>query len=725
MTRPLSTPTFTGQPVTRVDGRLKVTGAAPFAADQPIPDLVYATLVCSTIARGTLAGIDSAAAQQDRNVLRVLTDFGGVALPYDPRQIASFGQPVAVVVGTTLEAAMHGAALIEVRYDATVAPLTDIDAPQARAEPGQTARVKDYARGDADAALRMAPVVTDMEYSIARNNHNPMELPSSIARWDGDHLTVWDKAQGITWSQAAYAKAFGIPTEQVRIISPFVGGAFGSAGKTWPNGLLAAFTARQLRRPVKLVLTRKQFYSLVGYRSTSRQRMAIGADRTGRISSIIHEARVENSRYDGYEDNVTGLPRFQYDAPTMRSTYRTVHLDVNPPTYMRGPGETSGAYALESAMDDLAYRLKMDPVELRLRNEPQRDLSEDLPFSTRRIAECLTQGAATFGWSRRNPVPGVTREGDLLIGMGTATGSYHTQASACTVAVRINPDGTADVRTGTSDMGPGTYTSMTQVAADALGLPITKVRFALGDSDLPPAPVHGGSQTMASVGSGVHNAANMLRDRFIRTAVVDPGSPLNGLRPGQVTVVDGRMVTTDEPTRGESYQDLLRRRGWGPLDTEETWSPGDTPDRYSIHAYGAVFAEVAVDELLGTIRVRRMYAVYDAGRIINPLLAHSQAIGGMVGGIGMALLEATELDHRDGRIVNANMADYLVPVNADIDALDATFLPAEDTIADPIGVKGLAELVFVGVPAAIANAVFHATGKRVTDLPITIDKILR
>jgi xanthine dehydrogenase YagR molybdenum-binding subunit len=392
---------------------------------------------------------------------------------------------------------------------------------------------------------------------------------------------------------------------------------------------------------------------------------------------------------------------------------------------MRGPGTASGAFALESAMDDLAFRLGMDPIELRLRNEPARDEFQDMPFSTRRLTDCFRQGAATFGWSRRNPAPRTTREGTNLIGMGTAAGLYHTLVDECTVRARLNPDGTADVQTATSDMGPGTYTSMTQIAADAIGIPINRIRFALGDSQMPAAPVHGGSRTMASVGSAVQHAGLMLRDRFIRTAVVDPGSALNGLRPEDVSVTDGRMFAVREPRRGETYQELLRRRGWGPIEAEHTWTPNTADhDRYSMNAYGAVFAEVAVDERLGTVRVRRMYAVYDAGRIINPMLAHSQAIGGMVGGIGMALLEATETDHRDGRVVNANMSDYLVPVNADITELDAAFLPVEDTIADPLGVKGLGELVFVGVPAAIANAVFNATGRRVTELPITLEKLL-
>ncbi|MDT7793610.1 MAG: xanthine dehydrogenase YagR molybdenum-binding subunit, partial [Mycobacterium sp.] len=718
MTRPLPAAVISGQPVTRVDGRLKVTGKALYAADNPAPDLVYAALVCSTIARGSVERIDPAAAVRDREVLRVITDFGGVKLPYDIRQVSCFGQPVAVVVATTLEAAMHGATLVEVRYRPGP-QVTNIDAPQAEQKPGT--RTRDYARGDADGALRGAAVVTDLQYSIMRNNHNPMEIPATVASWDGDRLTVWDKVQSISGAQKTYADAFGVPSDHVRVISPFVGGAFGSAGTTWPHQLLAAFAARQIRRPVKLLLTRKQYYSGIGYRPTSRQRMAIGSDRTGRIGSIVHEARTETSRYNAYEDNLMTGARFMYGSPNMRSTYRVVPLDINPPTFMRGPGATTGTFALESAIDDLAFRLRMDPIELRLRNEPDHDLSENLPFSTRRLTDCLRQGADAFEWSRRNPTPRSTRDDSQLIGIGMAAAGYHTSRSQCAALARINADGTADVQCGTSDMGPGTYTSMTQVAADALGLPLNRVRFALGDSRFPEAPSHSGSRTMASVGSAVFTTANMLRDRFVRTAVVDPGSPLNGLRPEEVSVGEGRMFHAGDATRAESYQDLLRRRGWGNLDAQQTWSPDDADTRFSMSAYGAVFAEVAVDETLGTVRIRRIYACYDAGRIINPKLAHSQAIGGMVGGIGMALLEGTQLDYRDGRIVNANMSDYLVPVNADVPALDATYLPAEDNIADPLGVKGLGELVIVGVPAAIANAVFNATGRRVTDLPITLE----
>ena len=391
---------------------------------------------------------------------------------------------------------------------------------------------------------------------------------------------------------------------------------------------------------------------------------------------------------------------------------------------MRGPGAVTGAFALECAIDEMADRLRMDPIELRLRNEPDRDPSTGTPFSTRRLTDCFRQGADTFGWSRRNPEPRAARDGDLLIGMGTAAALYHTVRSESSASARINADGTAEIFAAASDIGPGTYTSMTQVAADALGLPLNRVRFSLGDSRYPQAATQYGSQVMLSVGSSIALTANTLRDRAIRTAILDPGSPLTGAGPEDVTVTDGRMHLSADPSRGETYQDLLRRRRLQALDANQTYQPDDAKERYSMHSYGAVFAEVGVDELLATVRIRRLYAVYDAGRIINPRLAHSQALGGMTQGIGMALLESGEIDYRDGRIVNANLSDYLVPVNADVPALDAAYLEARDDIADPIGVKGLGEVVMVGVPGAIVNAVYNATGKRITDLPITIEKLL-
>ena len=572
-----STP-VAGQAITRVDGRLKVTGQARYAADNPVSDHLHAVLVCSTVSRATIDAIDTKLAAEHHDVVRVLTDFTGVALPYDISRVSFHGQPLAIVVANTLEAATHGAALVSVRYRAEPQH-TDFDDPAIAREPSKSG--PDYSRGDADAALRTAPVVVDRTYTIARNYHNPMEIPATIAAWDGDQLTVWDKVQGIHYSQQAYSDALGVPAENIRVISPFVGGAFGSAGETWPHQFLAAHAARQMRHPVKLSLTRPQMYAAIGYRPASWQRVALAADRTGAFTATVHESEVEVSRYGSYEDSPTEGTKLLYSSPAFRAAARIVPLDTSEPTYMRGPGAVTGAFALECAIDELAEQLRMDPIELRLRNEPSGDQSTGTPFSTRRLTDCFRQGAEAFGWSRRNPTPGVTREGDLLIGMGTAAALYHTVRSESSASARLNADGTAEIFTAASDIGPGTYTSMSQVAADALGLPLSKIRFSLGDSRYPKAATQYGSQVMLSVGSSVALTADMLRDRAVRTAVIDPGSPLNGLRPEDIAITDGRMHLRADPRRSETYQDLLRRRGLQtstPIrPTAQTMPTRDTP----------------------------------------------------------------------------------------------------------------------------------------------------
>ena len=733
-----------GQPVARVDGLLKVTGGARYAADHPVPGLVHAVLVCSATARATFATPDVSPARAEPGVIDVLTDFSGAKLPFLTGQVNFYGQPVAVVVADTLEHAEHAASLVQTgpspapgvvggpgsagptgteQIGAGPVPSTTgvvmMDDPRATAVPAQ--RSKDYTRGTPEPALGVAAVKVDQIYRISRENHNPMELPATVARWDGDRLTVWDKTQWVQGTAKSLADALGVPVGNVRVFSPFVGGAFGSAGLIWPHQILAALTARTLGRPVKLALTRRQMYSGIGYRPASEQRLALGAGPDGRLDVIVHEARTEVSRYSSYEDGLAFLPKFMYQVAHMSSRYRLVPLDVHLPTYMRGPGAVTGAFALESAMDELAATLRMDPIELRIRNEPDADQADNLPFSTRGIVDCYRRGAAEFGWAGRNAAPRGRRENGLLIGTGMAAAGYHTGRSRASADARIKADGTAVVTSATSDMGPGTYTSMTQVAADALGLPMGRVRFELGDSAMPQAPMHAGSITMASVGPAVLTACATLRDGMIRTAVVDPASPLHGALPEQIQVRDGILSVGGDPARAETYQQILARRGRASMDTLRDWSPGDNPKRFSTYGYGAVFAEVAVDEMLGRIRVRRMRAAYDVGSVINPRLAHSQAIGGMVYGIGMALLESTVRDRRDGRIMNANMSDYLVPTNADVSDLDAVFLGQADPMTGPLGVKGLGEVVMVGVPAAIANAVWHATGRRVRDLPITLE----
>ncbi|MBB5779307.1 xanthine dehydrogenase family protein molybdopterin-binding subunit [Nonomuraea jabiensis] len=725
--------TAVGAPLSRVDGRLKVTGKALYAAEHDVDGVVHAVIVDSAIGRGRITGIDTRAALAHPGVLRVISHLNAPKLPYRDNtasnnppgrrlrvfqddRVLFYGQPVALVVATTLQAAQHGASLVEVRYDAE-RPSTDLRQAQAD-EPTR------YARGDAEAALSSAAVRMELTYRTARNHHNPMEPHATTARWSGHRLTVWDKTQWIVGTQTELAAVFGIATQAVRVISPFVGGAFGSGLRCWPHVVIAAMAARVLARPVKLVLSRRQMYFGTGFRPSYDYRLRLGSDRQGRLSAMAHEMEAETSSYEKYTETIMPAGQMLYSMPNVAQAYRTVPLHVNTPLYMRGPGFATASFVIESAMDELAHELGLDPIELRRRNEPAQDESSGLPFSTRRLRECYTVGAREFGWDRRRSEPRSRREGDWLIGMGMATGVYETQRNTAQARIRLNADGTALVETAASDMGPGTYTSQTQVAADALGLAMRSVTTRIGDSLYPPTPPHGGSMTMASVGSAVLDGCNQVRQQAIKLAVEDRQSPLYGVAAQDVVVRGGRMQAQSDPDRGETYQRLLARNNRPYLESLGSFTRPSGPERHSFYAYNATFAEVAVDAALGLVRVRRMLGVYDAGRIISPKLAVSQAIGGIVGGIGTALLEHTVTDHRDGRIVNPNLADYLVPVNADVPDIEAIYLDGEDREADPLGVKGLGEVVHIGVAPAIANAVFNATGRRIRELPITAEALL-
>ncbi|PNG17347.1 xanthine dehydrogenase family protein molybdopterin-binding subunit [Streptomyces cahuitamycinicus] len=728
-----------GAPLSRVDGRLKVTGRAMYAADHDIDGVAHAVVVSSAIGRGRITAIDTRAAEAQRGVLKVITHRNAPKLAYRDNPASGrfpgrqlrvfqddavqfFGQPVAVVVATTLEVAQHAADLVEVSYDAERSA-TDLTRSPAQAGPAPFALP--YARGDAEQALASADVRKELTFRTARNHHNPMETHATIARWDGDRLTLWDKTQWVIGTQTEVAAVFGIPTENVRVLSPFVGGAFGSALRAWPHVAVAALAAREVGRPVKLVLTRRQMYFTVGYRPAYEYKLTLGSTRRGRLTAMVHEMKYETSRYEQFWEANKALGQMLYAVPNVSQNVQIVPLDVSTPLWMRGPGYSNAAFAIESAMDELAHELDIDPIELRLRNEPHEDLSNGHPFSTRRLTECFRVGAREFGWNRRNPRPRSTRDGDWLLGTGVATGCYDVFRGRAEAHARLDADGTAVVQSATHDHGAGTYTSMTQVAADALGLAVRRVTFRLGDSAMPPAPGQGASQTMASVGSAVQDTCDKLRQQAVTLAVEDERSPLHGVAPDDVVVRGGRLHVKGNTSRGETYRQLLARNDLTHLEARGSYAPEpEAQRRYSMYGYAAMFAEVAVDAELGLVRVRRMLGVYDAGRIISPKLADSQAIGAMVGGIGQALLEHTVTDHRDGRIVNADLADYLVPVNADIPALKAVYLDGEDYRADPIGVKGLGELVQIGVASAIANAVFHATGRRVRELPITAEALL-
>ncbi|MFC7883043.1 xanthine dehydrogenase family protein molybdopterin-binding subunit [Streptomyces sp. NPDC057376] len=723
-----------GAPLSRVEGRLKVTGKAPYAAEHDIKGVVHAVIVDASIGRGRITSIDTRDALAQPGMLAVIHHGNAPKLPYKDnpasnnppggRRLRVFqddkvlfhGQPIAVVVATTLEAAQHGASLVKVAYDAQK-PSTDLT--KAKAD-----KPTKYARGDAAAALRSAPVRIDATYQMARNHHNAMEPHATIAHWSGNNLTVWDKTQWVVGTQTELSTVFGLPADSVRVISPYVGGAFGSGLRCWPHTIIAALAARETRRPVKLVLKRKQQYFNTGFRPSYEYRLKLGSNRQGRLTAMAHEMDAETSSYETFTESILMPGQMLYSTPNVCQAYRTVPLDVNTPLYMRGPGFATASFVIESAMDELAAKLGIDPIELRRRNEPSEDESKNLPFSTRRLRECYTTGARQFGWDQRRAKPRSRREGDWLIGMGMAAGVYDTARMPAQARIRLNADGTAVVDAAASDMGPGTYTSQTQVAADALGLTMRTVTFRLGDSLFPPTPPHGGSMTMASVGSAVLDGCNQVRRQAIKLAVEDRQSPLYGVDAEDIVVRGGRLHTKDNPARGETYKSLLTRNRRSHLEADGAYAGPAAKERHSFYAYNATFAEVAVDATLGLVRVRRMLGVYDAGRIISPKLAESQAIGGITGGIGTALLEHTVTDHRDGRIVNANLADYLVPVNADVPDIQAIYLDGEDREADPLGVKGLGEVVHVGVAPAIANAVFNATGHRVRQLPITAEALL-
>lgn len=688
-----------GRPRSRVDGREKVTGKAVYAAEFNPPGCVHAVLIGATVGLGRVRRIDAGKALSAPGVLTVITHENAPRLAYRPHrapidppagerlhilqgeEVRFFGQPVAVVVAETLEQAEHAAALMRIDYLAARPATAWTDTSPAPPEGGRGRTAEATARGDADAALAAAPVKIDRVYEMARENHNPIEPHATVARWEGDHLTLWSKSQFVINEAAEIAAVFGLPAGHVTVVCPYVGGAFGTTLRTWPHVTAAALAARVVRRPVKLVLQRRQMFHVTGSRPKTRQRVALGADAAGRLRAIIHEGIGETSRYETFIEALTSVTPMLYSCDDVRTRYQVAPLDISTPNHMRGPGEASGIFALESAMDELAHELDVDPVELRLQNEPQFDEGARLPFSSRALPECLRLGAAEFGWTRRSPKPGAVRDGRLLVGMGVASATYPCLRSPASARVRLYPDGRAEVEAAASDMGPGTYTSMTQIAADALQLPLNQVSFRLGRSDFPPTPPHGGSQTLASVGSAIAEACTKARD-------------LLAARPQEIA------------------------------HAEATAARGAEAQGYSLHAFGAVFVEVVVDPLLGEVRVRRALGVYDVGRVVNPKLAYSQCVGGMIGGMGMALMEQTLLDPRDGRPVNASLADYLVPVNADVGRLDARFVEVADSHLGALGAKGLGEIALVGMAPAIASAVFNATGRRIRDLPIHLEALL-
>lgn len=742
-----------GRPIDRVDGRLKVTGAARYTAEAPVSGVAHAVIVQSTIARGRVRRIEAAAAERAPGVLTVLTpvnmprlrnvesDFAGGGapgggtvlgedrLPLSDDRVHYAGQHLAVVVAETLEEARHAASLVTVAYDAE-RPVLGLDDPEAVVETsgqvfGDDLQIR---RGDPDAAFaraKAAGVVVEATYTTPSEHHNPMEPSATVAVWEGESLTVYDSTQWVVGTRNALAQAFGLPPERVRVICPYVGGGFGCKGWIWPHTLLAAATAKVVGRPVKLVLTRPQMFTSVGHRPPTVQTLALAAGRDGALlggrHTTVHEASPVGTHLEACGTLTT---RALYAVPNLELAHRIVRINVATPTAMRAPGECPGMFALECAMDELAHALGMDPIALRLANHADVHPDTGRPWSSKHLRECYRIGAERFGWAARTPQPGSMRRDGLLVGFGMAGAFYPAYRFPASARVRIGADGRAVVGTAAHDLGTGAYTVFTQVAADALGLPIERVTIELGDSSLPGGPVAGGSNTTASVSPVVAEAAEHAVAELIHLAVADSRSPLHGLREDRVVVRDGRLVSLDDPSRTDSYADALVRAGREQVEGRATSSGHGAEDRFTFHSFGAHFCEVTVDPDLARARVTRVVTVLDTGRVLNAKTARSQVQGGVIMGIGMALMEHAAYDRRTGRCVTDNLADYPVCVNADIGALDVHFLDIPDPHINPIGARGIGEIAITGVAAAVANAVFHATGRRIRDLPITPERLV-
>jgi xanthine dehydrogenase YagR molybdenum-binding subunit len=737
---------ITGAPINRVDAWAKVSGAARYSAEHPVANVVQAVLVTSTIPSGRVLSIDDSAAREIPGVLLVMTHENAFRLPQKTKdgklqppigrrltllqedEVHYNNQPIAVVVADTYEHAREAGARLRIEYERKPAVLDFEQAREAVHPPDKVlAEETDTKRGDLHAGLLSGSARIDVTYTTPIEHHNPLETHATIAEWQGDRLILRDSTQYMKGVQRIVANIFDIPPENVTAICPYVGGGFGSKGSVWSHVVLAAMAAKLVGRPVKLSLDRNQMFGPVGCRPNTEQRMRMAALPDGRMTASAHDTIAYTSMFEDWIEPCGLVTRMMYESQNQETSHRLARMHLGTPTFMRAPGEATGSYALDCAMDELAYELHLDPLDLRLKNYTERDPGKDLPFSSKSLRQCYEIGAERFGWRDRNLQPRSMRQGNKLVGWGMATATYPTNRMPAECAATLLPDGTALFRSGTQDLGTGTYTVMTQVAADALGVPVDRVRFELGNSQMPDAPVSGGSMTVASVAPAVQAAGMALRLKLLGIAAADERSPLFGATADEVgvdaTSDGGELYLLDEPARREGMQAIAARHG-GPVEVTARAEPGDEKQRYSMHAFGAVFVEVTVDEDLGEIRVPRVVGVYGVGKLMNEKTGYSQLMGGIVWGISLALFEETMIDKRAGRAVNGNLAEYHVPTNADIQSIDVQIVDEDDPHVNPLGAKGIGEIGITGVGAAIANAVFHATGKRVRDLPITLDKLL-
>jgi xanthine dehydrogenase YagR molybdenum-binding subunit len=730
-----------GAPISRIDGPLKVQGKAKFAAEFPLEGMVYAAVAFSTVPKGRIAALDTSAAEAAPGVVLVMTHrnaprmknmplflsaekaAGGDNLPImQDDRIHWNGQPIAVVLAETQEQADHAKSLIRATYEEAPATTAFAAAKARGTEPGQfMGEPLKVEIGDAEAALAASPVSIDAAYCTPRHTHNAIEPHAATVAWHGDELMVHDATQAVAHTAWSLATVFGLDEKQVRVTSPYVGGGFGS--KTlWQHQVLGAAAARLLGRPVRIALSREGVYRLVGGRTLTEQRVAIGAERDGRFKAIIHTGTVAMTRHNAMPEPFILATRGAYAADSFKLDVEVAYLDMLANTFMRAPGESVGTFALECAVDELAVKLGIDPIELRIRNEPAKNPTEGSPFSSRHIVAAYRAGAERFGWRKRHASPGAVREGEWLVGMGCATATYpYHRMPGGAARITLTKDGRARVEVAAHEMGMGTSTAQTQVAAERLGLTMEQVSFGYGDSIMPGTVLAGGSQQTASIGASVIAAHRALVAELLKLA--GNNSPLSGLSVDDVGGLEGGLAKLDEPWRHESYASILARAGRDELSVTAAAPPPMETQHWSMHSYGAMFCEARVNAITGETRISRFLGSFDCGRILNAKTAASQFRGGIIMGLGMALMEETQFDERKGRVMNPSLAEYHVPVHLDVPEIDVIWTDIPDPHS-PMGAHGVGEIGITGTGAAVANAVFNATGKRIRDLPLTLDKLM-
>lgn len=734
-----------GAPITRVDGSVKVTGAARYAVDHPFDNVAFGVPVASTTGNARIVRIDTSAARRMPGVLSIITHentdqlfrpasqlepssrAGEVRPPFEDDKVYYYGQYVALVVANTFEQAQDAASKIKVDYDVHPGVVEIGDAPLPQGPP----RIH-YTRGNAGEAFSSAPIKIDQTYVIPTETHNPMEMHATTAKWEGDKVILYESSQGVVNHQHVMSEMLGIPVDRVQVLSPFIGSGFGGKLFPWPHSLMAAMAAKRLDRPVKVVVPRSLMFTTVGHRPLTQQHMRIGATEEGKLVSIQHDVLQPTSLVDTYVEQCTGVTTMLYSCANVAANQTLVPMNIGTPTPMRGPGIVPGLFPLESAMDELAIRLNLDPLELRLKNYAEQDesFSPARAFSSKRLRECYQVGAEKFGWSKRTPQAGSMKRGDETLGWGMATATWHAGRGSATVRVRLNADGTARASCATQDIGTGTYTVFAQVVSEKTGIPMDKIEVVLGDTSLPEGPTSGGSTATATVLPAVDAATQGAIDRVIAAAQSLPASPFKrvsaGGDPPSLKMTGGRIhVAGEPPESGMPFQEVLAQKRLAALENESRTAPDPAAaHQYSAHSFGAQFIEVAWDPGIARLRVSRALTVIDAGRIINHRTGRNQILGAVVMGIGMALFEETIYDPRNAKPVNNNFADYLVSTHADIPDLDCIFVEYPDLHLNEYGARGIGEIGLAGVASAVTMAVYHATGVRVRKLPVRIEDLL-